>query len=325
MNALTRTGAELRQADPEGMILALEDCYRVPTSVFVRFLRENGLGIDAEGIAAFSAYLREEHDGERLAARTVNYYLSAVKNRVRYLLDQGNVAETTRAAVEHVLGELKAEKVASSSVSAEKCLTYEEVGKVIERARAVKSPGGAHCRVSGRGRDAHLGNASHSQQRREGNGRTVPDPHARQGREGPQGVHPCRAVLPDPRGVPRAQVLVRACQHATALLQKLRFHDAAANRIEGNRQGDQRACVSSLMGHGHAQEKPGGPGSDQPVPRTLSGEHDGEHLLAWRVLGLGHSCEGAADRRDGVVLAGREKGAAQPAPVCDFTGGTSRG
>lgn len=137
MNALTRTGAELRQADPEGMILALEDCYRVPTSVFVRFLRENGLGIDAEGIAAFSAYLREEHDGERLAARTVNYYLSAVKNRVRYLLDQGNVAETTRAAVEHVLGELKAEKVASSSVSAEKCLTYEEVGKVIERARAV--------------------------------------------------------------------------------------------------------------------------------------------------------------------------------------------
>ncbi len=109
MKALARAGAELRQADPEALILALEDCYRVPTAVFVRFLRERGLGIDAEGIAAFSAYLREEHDGKRLAARTVNYYLSAVKNRVRYLLDQGNVDETTRTAVEHVLGELIAE------------------------------------------------------------------------------------------------------------------------------------------------------------------------------------------------------------------------
>ena len=63
MNALATRGAELRQVDPEGMILALDDCYRVPTAVFVRFLQEHGYGIDAEGIAAFSAYLRAEHDG----------------------------------------------------------------------------------------------------------------------------------------------------------------------------------------------------------------------------------------------------------------------
>ncbi len=72
MNELTFSGTESRQADPEGMILALEDCYRVPAAVFVRFLRDNGYSIDAEGIAAFSAYLREEHGGKRLAASTVN-------------------------------------------------------------------------------------------------------------------------------------------------------------------------------------------------------------------------------------------------------------
>ena len=67
----------------------------------------------------------------------MNYYLSAVKNRVRHLLNQANIDATTRAAVEHVLGELKAEKVASAGVSAEKCLSYAEVQAVIERARTV--------------------------------------------------------------------------------------------------------------------------------------------------------------------------------------------
>jgi integrase len=137
MNALTTARAELRTADPVEMLASLRDCYQGATKVFLRFLEESGRGLDAEGIAAFSAYLRTEHGGKRLQARTVNNYLSAVKHRVRYLLDRAEIDEKTRAAVEHVLGDLKAEKVASCAVSAEKCLTYEEVQKVIERARAV--------------------------------------------------------------------------------------------------------------------------------------------------------------------------------------------
>jgi site-specific recombinase XerD len=138
MNALTRPGAGLRQADPVEMLTELRDCYQSATKVFLRFLEEHGHGIDAEGIAAFSAWLREEHDGKRLQSRTVNYYLSAIKHRVRFLLDHApNIDDRTRAAVEHVLGELKAEKVSSAAVSAEKCLTYVEIGKVIDRARAV--------------------------------------------------------------------------------------------------------------------------------------------------------------------------------------------
>jgi integrase/recombinase XerD len=136
MNALTKARAGLQQADPIEMLSKLRDCYQSATKVLLRFLEERGHGLDAEGIEAFSAYLREEHGGKRLQSRTVNYYLSAVKHRVRYLLDRAEIDERTRAKVEHVLGELKSEKVASAAVSAEKCLTYEEIGKVIERARA---------------------------------------------------------------------------------------------------------------------------------------------------------------------------------------------
>ena len=136
MNALTRTRAELRTADPEEMILALSDCYTLATKVFVRFLHERGLGLDEKGIAAFSAWLREEHDGWRYAARSVNFYLGAVKNRVRYLLDHApNIDDRTRAAVEHVLSELKAEKVEREGVNAERCLTYDQVKKVIAAAQ----------------------------------------------------------------------------------------------------------------------------------------------------------------------------------------------
>ena len=136
MNTLTTTRAELRTADPEEMILALSDCYTLATKVFVRFLHERGLGLDAEGIAAFSAYLRDEHDGRRYAARSVNFYLGAVKNRVRYLLDYApNIGERTRTAVERVLSELKAEKVEHEGVNAERCLTYDQVRKVIAAAQ----------------------------------------------------------------------------------------------------------------------------------------------------------------------------------------------
>jgi integrase len=138
MNEPTTTRAELLTANPEGMILALSDCYSNPTRVFVRFLHERGLGFDAQGIAAFSAYLREEHDGKRRAARSVNFYLAAVKNRVRYLLDHSPaLSEGARAAVERVLQEVKAEKVVHEGVSAERCLTYAEVGKVIAAAQRI--------------------------------------------------------------------------------------------------------------------------------------------------------------------------------------------
>lgn len=124
--------------DPVALLEGLCDAYTTPCSVFLRFLAETGHSIDAEGIRAFSAFIREEHGGRRLAARSVNFYLSAVKHRVRFLLVHSpGIEERTRAAVEHVLGELKPEKVSTAGVSAERCLTYEEVQRVIERARVV--------------------------------------------------------------------------------------------------------------------------------------------------------------------------------------------
>ncbi len=72
----TRTAAEILEG--------LHDSYSSATAVFLHFLEDSGHGIDAEGIRAFSAFLREEHNGVRLQARTVNFYLSAVKSRVRY-------------------------------------------------------------------------------------------------------------------------------------------------------------------------------------------------------------------------------------------------
>jgi integrase len=139
MNTLTKAG-ELQSRSPAEILSTIEDSYSSATRVFLRFLADTGRAIDAEGIRAFSAFLREEHDGERLAARTINFYLAAVKARMRYLLEHSQADEATRARVELTLPELKAEKVADAGVDAERCLTYEQIGRLVGYARE-RNPG----------------------------------------------------------------------------------------------------------------------------------------------------------------------------------------
>jgi hypothetical protein len=74
-----RRDCELEVIDAVAEVLALRDAYSSATKVFNDFLQERGLGWTAEGVTTFTAWLREPHDGKRLAANSVNYYVKGVK------------------------------------------------------------------------------------------------------------------------------------------------------------------------------------------------------------------------------------------------------
>jgi integrase len=140
VNALTTTGAELRQVDPFELLLDLEDCYSSATRVFLRYLEDNGGGIDPDTIRGFSAHVRQEHDGKRLAARSVNYYMNGMKARVRFLIAHSpELDEGRRQAIETALSECKLEKVQDTGVDESKTLTHAQISKLITAA-AKKSP-----------------------------------------------------------------------------------------------------------------------------------------------------------------------------------------
>lgn len=140
MNALTTAGAELRQVDPAELLLGLEDCYKSATRVFLRYLEESGGGIDPDTIRGFSAHVRQEHEGKRLAARSVNYYLNGMKARVRFLLAHSpDLDDARRQAIEMALGEIRLEKVQETGVDETKVLTHEQIERLIAAA-AKKAP-----------------------------------------------------------------------------------------------------------------------------------------------------------------------------------------
>jgi integrase len=140
MNELVTTGAELRQQDPAELLLGLADCYTSATRVFVRYLQEQGGGIDPDSIRGFSADIRQEHEGKRLAARSVNYYVNGMKARVRFLLSHSpELDEGRRAAIETALAECKLEKVQETGVPEDKCLSHEQIERLIAAA-SKKSP-----------------------------------------------------------------------------------------------------------------------------------------------------------------------------------------
>ena len=86
-------------------------------------------------MTAFSRWLREPHDGKRLAANSVNYYVKGVKARNRLMMDRADVDDATRARTEKVLAGIKYEHVADEGVSEERCLTYEQIGRLVAYAR----------------------------------------------------------------------------------------------------------------------------------------------------------------------------------------------
>ena len=140
MSDLVKAGAELRHADPRELMLGLEDCYKSATRVFIRYLEEEGKGLDPDGIRGFSAHVRQEREGKRLAARSVNYYVNGMKARVRLLLAHSpELEEGKRKAIETALSECKLEKVQETGVSEEKVLTHEQISRLIAAA-ARKAP-----------------------------------------------------------------------------------------------------------------------------------------------------------------------------------------
>jgi integrase/recombinase XerD len=128
-------GAELQVGDPHAEVMALRDAYSSATKVFNDFLQERGLGWTAEGITAFREWLGEPHDGRRLAANSINYYVKGVKARIRLLMDRAHVDDETRERTEKVLAGMKYEKVADEGVSEERCLSYEQIGRLVEYSR----------------------------------------------------------------------------------------------------------------------------------------------------------------------------------------------
>jgi integrase len=140
MNELMTTGAELRQVDPAELLLGLEDCYQSATRVFVRYLEGNGKGIDPDSIRGFSEHVRKEHEGKRLAERSVNYYVNGMKARIRFLLAHSpDLEEDRRQAIETALSECRLEKVQETGVDERKVLTHEQIEKLIAAA-ARKAP-----------------------------------------------------------------------------------------------------------------------------------------------------------------------------------------
>ena len=130
------------ERDPVELMLGLKDCYTSATRRFIDYLREGGRGLDPDGIRGFSAHLRQEHNGKRLAARSVNYYLSGMKARTRWALahtPEDKLDEDQRQAIETALDECKPEKVQAHGVDERKTLTHEQIERLI-RAAAARAP-----------------------------------------------------------------------------------------------------------------------------------------------------------------------------------------
>lgn len=134
-NEVERRAGDLEGGSLFAEVLALRDAYSSATKVFNDFLQERGLGWTEEGITAFRAWLGEAHDGKRLAANSVNYYIKGVKARIRLLMDRAHVDDATRERTEKVLGGLKYEKIADEGVSEERCLTHDQIDRLLKYAR----------------------------------------------------------------------------------------------------------------------------------------------------------------------------------------------
>jgi len=129
MSSITSRGVK---GDSLDTLLLIDDHYSVDCKHFVKYLRETHHGICLESIKAYAADLREERDGKRYAARTVNKRLAAVKNRVRMMIQAEDLKASEVYALETALSEIKNEKINTSAVSSDRILSEEEVNRLIE-------------------------------------------------------------------------------------------------------------------------------------------------------------------------------------------------
>ena len=117
------------------IILSIEDNYREDTRYFVEFLRAGNYGLTYEGLKAYVEYLDKEHGGKVYAARTFNKRIAAAKNRIRFITKQMDLKESLRYRLEQALDEIKAKKINSNAVNADRVLTYEEIRTLITGTR----------------------------------------------------------------------------------------------------------------------------------------------------------------------------------------------
>lgn len=124
----------------ELMLQDIPEAYQMGAIKFIGFLKKHDYGMSYEGLINYAADLDKEHEGRRYAARTINYYLAAAKDRVKALLSacDGNLTVAEKYQIEKAIGEIKSKKIDSQAVDEEKILSCDEIKRFIAECPHVK-------------------------------------------------------------------------------------------------------------------------------------------------------------------------------------------
>ena len=133
MEKLLHKVTYVRKDPLELMLLDIPAAYKHGGERFISFLKQMGYGLSYEGLLEYRNYLEEKRDGKRYAARSLNYYLAAAKNRIKAVLQsaEADLTAAEKYRIEQALEKIKGEKVASTKVDKEKVLTIDQVKELI--------------------------------------------------------------------------------------------------------------------------------------------------------------------------------------------------
>ncbi len=118
----------------KALILGIEDSYTEDARAFVRFLQDENLALDYEGLKRYAEYLETPHEGKVYSASTYNKRISGAKNRIRYLAALSPEFEniTRQWKLNKALGEIKSKKV-QCEIRKDKLLTASEIEILISK------------------------------------------------------------------------------------------------------------------------------------------------------------------------------------------------
>ena len=111
-------------------LLALDDNYRFETFQFIGFLEVRKLPLDFRSIIQYVGWLEDKG----YAPNTINKRIAAIKHRIKWIFDHSPEAVdlNRRVRLEEALRQIKGYKKASAAVDREKCLSSEEIKKLLE-------------------------------------------------------------------------------------------------------------------------------------------------------------------------------------------------
>lgn len=106
-------------------LLQIDDCYKSDTRHFVRFLSDNGLSLDYDGLEAYMRALKEAG----YAAQTINKRLQAAKNRLRLVFRKTGQSMDLLAGyqLDKALKNIKGMKKNTNAVDTDKTLSIVEI------------------------------------------------------------------------------------------------------------------------------------------------------------------------------------------------------